>query len=78
MCMKHYFIVHSQRIDLHTKESTGKEVKIADVYEEFNKTIAEKNKILQFKCRKVERSYCFSVENVPLVSEYLEIKYPVS
>ncbi|XP_049775564.1 DNA polymerase alpha catalytic subunit [Schistocerca cancellata] len=73
---KIYLLPREERWDLEGNVSTGQEVKFPDVYEEFNKKIAEKNKILQFKCRKVERSYCFSEPGVPLVSEYLEVKYP--
>lgn len=73
---KIYLLPREERWDLEGNVSTGQEVKFPDVYEEFNKKIAEKNKILQFKCRKVERSYCFNAPGVPLVSEYLEVKYP--
>jgi len=49
-----------------------------DVYKEFNEEIAERYKILQYKSRKVERNYAFSIQDVPVTSEYLEIVYPVS
>jgi len=49
-----------------------------DVYKEFNEKIAERYKILQYKSRKVERNYAFSIQDVPVTSEYLEIVYPAS
>ncbi|KAJ8871338.1 hypothetical protein PR048_027655 [Dryococelus australis] len=63
--------------DLEKKLSTGKEVSILDVYSEFDK-ICPKYKILEFKSRKVERSYVFNVPNVPVTSEYLEVRYSAS
>ncbi|XP_068086405.1 DNA polymerase alpha catalytic subunit [Anabrus simplex] len=70
-----------RRIFLLPREETedGKEVSIMDVYQEFNEKIAAQFNILQFKSRKVERSYCFDdVTDVPLTSEYLEVKYSAS
>lgn len=49
-----------------------------DVYEEFNSKIAAKYKIHQFKSRKTTKSYSFEYTDVPLMSEYLEVKYAVS
>nr|CAD7573949.1 unnamed protein product [Timema californicum] len=58
--------------------STGKEVTLLDVYQEFNEKVATKYKIFQFKSRKVEKKYGFEVAEVPLSSEYLEVRYSAS
>jgi hypothetical protein len=71
---KFYF----QRYNKQTKTSTNEDVTMMDVYKEFNEEIAEHYKILQYKSRKVERNYAFSIQDVPVTSEYLEIVYPVS
>lgn len=71
---KFYF----QHYNLETKTSTNEDVTMMDVYKEFNEKIAERYKILQYKSRKVERNYAFSIQDVPVTSEYLEIVYPVS
>ncbi|PSN33886.1 DNA polymerase alpha catalytic subunit [Blattella germanica] len=61
---------------MNTDSETDEEVKMMDVYKEFNDKIATKYKILQFKSRKVERNYAFNIRGVPLSSEYLEVLYP--
>lgn len=63
---------------MQTKTSLDEDVTIMDVYKEFNEKIAERHKILQYKSRKVERNYAFSIPDIPVKSEYLEIMYPVS
>jgi DNA polymerase alpha subunit A len=63
---------------MHTKTSLDEDVTMMDVYKEFNERIAERYKILQYKSRKVERNYAFSIPDVPVKSEYLEVMYPVS
>lgn len=63
---------------MHTKTSLDEDVTMLDVYKEFNERIAERYKILQYKSRKVERHYAFSIPDVPMKSEYLEVMYPVS
>jgi DNA polymerase alpha subunit A len=63
---------------MQTKTSANEDVTMMDVYKEFNEQIAESYKILQYKSRKVERNYAFSIPDVPVTSEYLEIVYPVS
>lgn len=57
------------------KTETDKRVKIVNVYEEFNDSIAEKLKITNFKSKKVIKKYAFDVD-IPQQSEYLEIQYP--
>lgn len=63
---------------MRTKTSSDEDVTMMDVYKEFNERIAERYKILQYKSRKIERNYAFSIPDVPMKSEYLEVMYPVS
>jgi len=67
-----------QHYNMQTKTSLDEDVTMMDVYKEFNEKIAERYKILQYKSRKVERNYAFSIPDVPMTSDYLEIMYPVS
>ncbi|XP_076379546.1 DNA polymerase alpha catalytic subunit-like [Megalopta genalis] len=46
-----------------------------DVYEEFNE-FAKKSGIKEFHCSTVTKHYAFEQEDTPLVSEYLEVRYP--
>ncbi|CAG2056090.1 unnamed protein product, partial [Timema podura] len=68
----------SYHFDMSKNISTGKEVTLLDVYQEFNEKVATKYKIFQFKSRKVEKKYGFDVAEVPLSSEYLEVRYSAS
>lgn len=43
--------------------------------QEFNDVIAERYKIMKFKSMKVTRSYAFGERDVPVESEYLEVRY---
>lgn len=61
-----------------TSKEEGSDVSMMDVYQEFNSTVSEKFKILQFKSRKVTKKYCFEKVEVPEESEYLEVRYTVS
>lgn len=61
-----------------TSKEEGSDVTMMDVYQEFNSTVSEKFKILQFKSRKVTKKYCFEKVEVPEESEYLEVRYSVS
>nr|CAD7257853.1 unnamed protein product [Timema shepardi] len=67
-----------KHFDMSKNISTGKEVTLLDVYQEFNEKVATKYKIFQFKSRKVEKKYGFDVAEVPLLSEYLEVRYSAS
>ena len=71
---KFYF----QHYNMETKTSTIEDVTMMDVYKEFSEKIAECYKILHYKSQKVERNYAFSIQDVSVTSEYLEIVYPVS
>lgn len=57
--------------------SNNEEVKIVDVYNEFN-NLTDMYKIPNFKSRKVTKKYAFDLADVADESEYLEIRYPVS
>ncbi|XP_052105058.1 DNA polymerase alpha catalytic subunit-like [Mytilus californianus] len=56
-------------------EDTGSEVSIVDVYNEFNERVAEKYKIPKFKSKKVTKQYAFEKVEVPVESDYMEIRY---
>jgi len=43
--------------------------------QEFNDRIADRYKIMKFKSMKVTRSYVFGEKDVPVESEYLEVRY---
>lgn len=57
--------------------SDSQEVKIVDVYNEFN-NLTDKYQIQNFKSRKVTKKYAFDLADVADESEYLEIRYSVS
>lgn len=59
------------------EENSDDPVSIKDVYEEFNDSVASKLEIKEFKSRKVIRNYAFDLPNVPVQSEYLEVRYAV-
>lgn len=46
--------------------------------QEFNEKVATPNKIMNFKSRKINLKYAFDLPDVPIESEYLEVKYPSS
>lgn len=69
-----YILPRKKRINLKTKEEMG-DVIMMDVYQEFNSTVSDKFKILQFKSKKVTKKYCFDIYEVPDESEYLEVRY---
>nr|CAD7392203.1 unnamed protein product [Timema cristinae] len=73
-----YLLPREEHFDMSKNISTGKEVTLLDVYQEFNEKVATKYKIFQFKSRKVEKKYGFDVAEVPLSSEYLEVRYSAS
>ncbi|XP_021916659.1 LOW QUALITY PROTEIN: DNA polymerase alpha catalytic subunit [Zootermopsis nevadensis] len=73
-----YLLPREKHYNMQTKTSLDEDVTIMDVYKEFNEKIAERYKILEFKSRKVERNYAFSIPDIPVKSEYLEIMYPAT
>ncbi|XP_073983842.1 DNA polymerase alpha catalytic subunit isoform X2 [Rhodnius prolixus] len=60
------------------RKENGEDVTMSDVYEEFNSKITQKYKIKQFKSRKSVKKYAFGKEDIPIESEYLEVKYPAN
>jgi len=54
---------------------TNEPVGFIDVYQEFNEKIATKHKIMKFISRKVQKAYAFEIQDVPVMSEYLEVRY---
>lgn len=54
---------------------TSEPVSFIDVYQEFNEKIATKHKIMKFISRKVQKAYAFEIEDVPVTSEYMEVRY---
>lgn len=56
----------------------GKIINESSFLQEFNEKIANRNKIMNFKSRKVVRKYAFDLADVPAESEYLEVKYPAT
>lgn len=58
-------------------KKTDRPVALIDVYHEFNNVIAPSLGLKEFKSRKVSKNYAFDPD-VPLQSEYLEVKYAVS
>ena len=52
-----------------------KEVAPMDMYNEFNNKIAKRYKILEHKCRPVEKSYAFEHTDIPDNGQYLEVLY---
>nr|XP_032834503.1 DNA polymerase alpha catalytic subunit isoform X2 [Petromyzon marinus] len=70
-----YLLPRDKRVDVKTGVATDDEpVSMKDVYEEFN-SLADKFRIMKFKSRKVEKCYAFEGKDVPVQSEYLEVKY---
>ncbi|XP_068733005.1 DNA polymerase alpha catalytic subunit-like [Montipora capricornis] len=54
---------------------TDQPVTFIDVYQEFNEKIATKHKIMKFISRKVQKAYAFEIQDVPVMSDYLEVRY---
>ncbi|XP_065671533.1 DNA polymerase alpha catalytic subunit isoform X2 [Hydra vulgaris] len=61
------------------RHQNGKDINIPvdfkDVYEELHQGAVAKNKIMEFKCRKVLKKYAFDKVEVPYEAEYLELVY---
>jgi len=51
------------------------EVTSMDMYNEFNSKIAKKYRILEHKCKPVEKLYAFEHTDIPDVGQYLEVLY---
>ncbi|XP_028655248.1 DNA polymerase alpha catalytic subunit isoform X1 [Erpetoichthys calabaricus] len=70
-----YLLPREKQINLKTGEETDNPVTMMQVYQEFNDKIAEKYKIMKFRSKKVEKNYAFEIPDVPVKSEYLEVRY---
>nr|XP_034328264.1 DNA polymerase alpha catalytic subunit isoform X1 [Crassostrea gigas] len=70
-----YVLPRSTRKNLKSVSDTGIDVAMVDVYSEFNEKIAEKFKIPKFKSKKVTKQYAFEKVDVPVESDYLEIRF---
>ncbi|XP_071440385.1 DNA polymerase alpha catalytic subunit [Hetaerina americana] len=73
-----YLLPREEVVNRKTGVSTGEKVSMMDVYSEFNDEVATQHKIFEFKSRQVVRKYAFEHADVPLSSEYLEVRYPAS
>ncbi|XP_061437934.1 DNA polymerase alpha catalytic subunit [Lethenteron reissneri] len=70
-----YLLPRDKRVDVKTGLAVDDApISMKDVYEEFN-SLADKFRIMKFKIRKVEKCYAFENKDVPVQSEYLEVKY---
>ncbi|KAL1140590.1 hypothetical protein AAG570_000520, partial [Ranatra chinensis] len=69
-----FLLPREKRTNLQTGE-LGVDVAISDVYEEFNSLISTKYKIKEFRSRNIVRKYAFGKGDIPLESEYLEVRY---
>lgn len=65
-------------MDLKTKEESEDPVGMMEVYQEFNSTVVQKYKILEFKSKKAKKNYAFEKFEVPNEADYLEVRYSVS
>ncbi|CAI9736724.1 DNA polymerase alpha catalytic subunit-like [Octopus vulgaris] len=63
------------RVNLKTGLETTEPITLSAVYEEFNEKVAEKYKITTYKSKKVSCKYAFELEDVPIRSDYLEVRY---
>ncbi|XP_013385601.1 DNA polymerase alpha catalytic subunit-like, partial [Lingula anatina] len=70
-----FFLPRSTRVNLKTGHDTGEEVTFVDVYNEITKELKDKRNITMFKSRKVTKEYCFEVADIPVESEYMEVRY---
>ncbi|KAG7160964.1 DNA polymerase alpha catalytic subunit-like [Homarus americanus] len=69
-----YILPRKKKVNLKTNEELG-DITMMDVYEEFDSTVSNKFKILQFRSRTVTKKYAFEKSEVPQESEYLEVRY---
>ncbi|PVD18466.1 hypothetical protein C0Q70_21015 [Pomacea canaliculata] len=67
--------INNQKFDMSTKTDTGITVTMKDVYQEFNEKVAVKHKIMKFKNRIANKKYAFEKTEVPVESQYLEVRY---
>ncbi|ROT82337.1 putative DNA polymerase alpha catalytic subunit-like [Penaeus vannamei] len=73
-----YILPRTKRMDLKTKEESEDPVGMMEVYQEFNSTVVQKYKILEFKSKKAKKNYAFEKFDVPNTADYLEVRYSAS
>ncbi|XP_061614708.1 DNA polymerase alpha catalytic subunit isoform X2 [Phyllopteryx taeniolatus] len=69
-----YILPREYKVNPRTEEVSDTPVEIMDVYQEFSE-LSDKFKIMKFKSKKVEKNYAFEIPDVPMQSEYLEVRY---
>ncbi|CAG4963801.1 unnamed protein product [Parnassius apollo] len=70
-----FLLPREYKLDPVTLEPTDQEVTMMDMYQEFNETVAGELGLKEFKSRKVTKSYCFNLPDIPAQCDYLEVKY---
>ncbi|XP_041358143.1 DNA polymerase alpha catalytic subunit-like [Gigantopelta aegis] len=70
-----YLLPRPTRMNMKTGEDTGESITMMDTYEEFNERVTEKYRIMKFKSMKVTKQYAFEKTDVPVESDYLEVRY---
>ncbi|KAL3848220.1 hypothetical protein ACJMK2_019093 [Sinanodonta woodiana] len=70
-----FLLPRPTRFSLNGNIDTGFEVTLVDVYQEFNDKVVDKYKINSFKSRSVRKQYAFEKTDVPVESDYLEVRY---
>jgi DNA polymerase alpha subunit A len=70
-----YFLPRKKLLDKRQEVEMDQDVRMEDVYQEFNKSFAEPFKIMKFSSKRVEKKYAFEKTDVPSSVEYLEVKY---
>nr|XP_048719303.1 DNA polymerase alpha catalytic subunit isoform X1 [Caretta caretta] len=70
-----YLLPREMQMDLTSGKEMENPVTMMNVYQEFNDQIAVKYKIMKFRSKKVEKNYAFEIPDVPVKSDYLEVRY---
>ncbi|XP_035429801.2 DNA polymerase alpha catalytic subunit [Spodoptera frugiperda] len=73
-----FLLPREYKLDPVTLEPTDQEVTMMDMYAEFNSAVASELGLKEFKSRKVTKSYCFNLPDIPAQSDYLEVRYSAS
>ncbi|KAH9631071.1 hypothetical protein HF086_017058 [Spodoptera exigua] len=73
-----FLLPREYKLDSVTLEPTDQEVTMMDMYAEFNSAVASELGLKEFKSRKVTKSYCFNLPDIPAQSDYLEVRYSAS
>jgi DNA polymerase alpha subunit A len=70
-----FLVKRDERFDVKKKVSTGDDVGMKDVYDEFNGRIADRYKIHEHKSKVTEKKYAFEHLDVPESAQFLEVQY---